>query len=52
MDHSHEYMMIMKEEEAIAERLRESNRDSVLGVYDARFRRMEAQIWLNEEKAR
>ena len=39
-------------EEAIVEGLRQSDRGSLLAVYDPRFRRMEAEIWLNEEKAR
>jgi hypothetical protein len=39
-------------EEAIVEGLRQSDRGSLLAVYDLRFRRMEAEIWLNEEKAR
>ena len=47
------YVNSLKEEEAIAERLRQSRRGStLLDVYDVRFRRMEAEIWLNEEKAR
>jgi hypothetical protein len=45
--------MCLKEEEAITERLLQSRRGStLLDVYDVRFRRMEAEIWLNEEKAR
>ena len=39
-------------EEAIVEGLRQSDRGSLLAVYDLRFRRMEAEIWLNEEKRR
>ena len=46
------YVNSLKEEEAIAEGLRQSDRGSLLAVYDLRFRRMEAEIWLNEEKAR
>ena len=46
------YINSLKQEEAIAEGLRQSDRGSVLAVYDVRFRRMEAEIWLNEEKAR
>ena len=30
----------------------ESARGTQLDVYDVRFRRLEAEIWLNEEKAR
>src|SRR5262249_37413197 len=47
------YVNSLKEEEAITERLRQSRRGStLLDVYDVQFRRMEAEIWLNEEKAR
>jgi hypothetical protein len=47
------YVNSLKEEEVIAERLRQSGRGStLLDVYDVQFRRMEAEIWLNEEKAR
>jgi hypothetical protein len=46
------YVNSLKEEEAIAEGLRQRARGSLLAVYDVRFRRMEAEIWLNEEKAR
>ena len=41
------------QEEAITERFRQSRQGgTLLEVYDVRFRRMEAEIWLNEEKAR
>ena len=47
------YVNSLKEEEVIAERLRQSGRGStLLDVYDVQFRRMEAEIWLNEERAR
>jgi hypothetical protein len=42
----------LKQEEAMAELRRRSARGTQLEVLDARFRRMEAEIWLNEEKAR
>jgi hypothetical protein len=48
-----EYVNRLKEEEAIAERSRQSRQGAtLLDVYDVQFRRMEAEIWLNEEKAR
>ncbi len=46
------YVDSLKEEETIAERLHQLARGNRLAVYDARFQRMEAEIWLNEEKAR
>jgi hypothetical protein len=47
------YVNRLKEEEATAERSRQSRQGStLLDVYDVQFRRMEAEIWLNEEKAR
>jgi len=46
------YINTLKEEEAIAKALKESARGTELGIYDAQFRRLEAEIWLNEEKAR
>ena len=42
----------LKQDEAMAEVRRQSARGTLLDVYDVRFRRMEAEIWLNEEKAR
>jgi hypothetical protein len=42
----------LKQEEAIAEARRQMARGTLLEVYDVQFRRMEAEIWLNEEKAR
>jgi RNA polymerase sigma factor (sigma-70 family) len=42
----------LKQEESIAEAKREASRGAGLEVHDVRFRRMEAEIWLNEEKAR
>ena len=38
--------------EAIAKALKEAARSTRLGVYEIQFLRMEAEIWLNEEKAR
>lgn len=46
------YVKTMKEDEALAKAMHESARGNMVDVYDARFRRMEAEIWLNEEKAR
>ena len=46
------YIGILKEDEAVAAELLERGRFHKLGVIDARFRRMEAERWLNEEKAR
>jgi hypothetical protein len=42
----------LKLEEAIAETRHKAARATLLEVIDAQFRRMEAEIWLNEEKAR
>jgi hypothetical protein len=42
----------LKREEAMAEVRRKTARGTLLDVYDVQFRRMEAEIWLNEEKAR
>jgi hypothetical protein len=42
----------LKENEAIVERMRQSGRASQVSVYDVQIRRMEADIWLNEETAR
>jgi hypothetical protein len=47
-----EYIAELKQEEAIAEARRKSARGTQVDVYDARYRRIEAQIVLNEEKAR
>ena len=46
------YINNLKEVEAIAIARQESARATPLGVYEMRFLRMEAEIWLNEEKAR
>jgi hypothetical protein len=46
------YIESLKEAEAYAEALHQSARGTLVGVYDVQFRRMEAEIWLNEEKAR
>jgi RNA polymerase sigma factor (sigma-70 family) len=42
----------LKEEAVIAKARLESARGTQLEVHDVRFRRLEAEIWLNEEKAR
>jgi hypothetical protein len=42
----------LNQEEQIAEMRHKSARGTLLDVFDAQFRRMEAEIWLNEEKAR
>ena len=44
--------VVLKEHEAIAKDLVQRPRGTQVGVYDVQFRRMEAEIWLNEEKAR
>ena len=46
------YINRLKQEEAITENDHQSARATQVDVHDVRFRRMEAQIWLNEEKAR
>jgi hypothetical protein len=46
------YIDSLKQEEALAEAQRQAARATQVEVYDVRFRRMEAEIWLNEEKAR
>jgi hypothetical protein len=46
------YIESLKEAEAYAEALHQSARGTLVGVYDVQFRRMEAEIWLNEEKVR
>jgi hypothetical protein len=46
------YIDSLKQEEALAEAQRQAARATQVDVYDVRFRRMEAEIWLNEEKAR
>ena len=46
------YINSLKEEEAIAKARIEAARATQVDVYDVQFRRMEAEIWLNEEKAR
>jgi RNA polymerase sigma factor (sigma-70 family) len=46
------YMNDLKEDEAIAKAMRESARVGPGVVYDVQFRLLEAEIWLNEEKAR
>jgi hypothetical protein len=42
----------LKADEAMAEHAHQSARGTILDVYDVQFRRMEAEIWLTEEKAR
>jgi hypothetical protein len=46
------YINNLKEEEAVAKDLVQKARATQVSVNDAQFRRMEAEIWLNEEKAR
>jgi hypothetical protein len=46
------YINSLKEDEAIVEGMRRSARATQVDVYDVQFRRLEAEIWLNEEKAR
>lgn len=42
----------LKMEEAIAREAHERARATIIPIYDVQFRRMETEIWLNEEKAR
>jgi hypothetical protein len=46
------YIELLKQEEALAERMHEQARGTQVEIYDVQYRRMEAEIWLNEEKAR
>jgi hypothetical protein len=46
------YINDLKEDEAIAKAQVQAARAHEVVVHDVRFRRMEAEIWLNEEKAR
>jgi hypothetical protein len=46
------YIDGLKVEEALAVQKLQAARGTRVGVYDVHFRRMEAEIWLNEEKAR
>jgi hypothetical protein len=46
------YIDSLKAEEAIVAKMRESAQASQVDVLDVQFRRKEAEIWLNEEKAR
>ena len=46
------YIDSLKKEEAIAETMHQEAQVTHVDVYDVQFRRMEAEIWLNEEKAR
>jgi hypothetical protein len=46
------YINDLKELEAIAKAQKEAARATALGVYEMQFLRMEAEIWLNEEKTR
>ncbi len=46
------YINDLKVLEAIAKARREQARATELGIYETQFLRMEAEIWLNEEKAR
>ena len=42
----------LKQEEAITEKEHQAAQATQVDVHDVRFRRLEAEIWLNEEKAR
>ncbi|MHC5544627.1 hypothetical protein ACYOEI_40870, partial [Singulisphaera rosea] len=42
----------LKKDEAIAKVNKENARGTDLGILDAKVRRLEVEIWLNEEKAR
>lgn len=46
------YIDTLKREEAGAQRMFENAQSTLIKVDDARFRRIEAEIWLNEENAR
>jgi hypothetical protein len=46
------YLNDLKEDEVEARSQLEHSRTTALSVYDVQFRVMEAEIWLNEEKAR
>jgi hypothetical protein len=46
------YINTLKQDEAMAEARRMAAQGTQVDVYDVQFRRMEAEIWLNEEKAR
>jgi hypothetical protein len=46
------YMNSLKELEETAKARHEAARATSLGIYETQFLRMEAEIWLNEEKAR
>ena len=46
------YIENLKVEEAIAKARREAARATPLGIYEIQYLLMEAEIWLNEEKAR
>jgi hypothetical protein len=46
------YLDRLKEEEELAEARRQAARASIVDVFDVQFRRMEAEGWLNDEKAR
>jgi RNA polymerase sigma factor (sigma-70 family) len=47
-----EYIDRLKQEEQFADARRKQARGTLEGVFDAQYRRMEAEMWLNEEKAR
>jgi hypothetical protein len=46
------YINRLKQEEAVTENEHQFARATQVDVHDVRFRRLEAEIWLNEEKAR
>jgi hypothetical protein len=47
-----EYINRLKQEEEFADARRGQARGTLESVFDAQYRRMEAEMWLNEEKAR
>ena len=46
------YINRLKQEEAVTENDHRAGRATEVDIQDVRFRRLEAEIWLNEEKAR
>ncbi|WP_422923625.1 hypothetical protein [Singulisphaera sp. PoT] len=46
------YLKDLEEQEAIAVARKESARGTQVPIYDVQYRRMEAEIWLSEEKTR
>jgi hypothetical protein len=46
------YINRLKQDEAMTEKEHQAGQATQVDVHDVRFRRLEAEIWLNEEKAR